>query len=97
MFATATSLLISDIIRSKAPNVSMAAYVDDTVLLGPAEDVTQAITEVQTEAPWVASNYRKPKHKYGPPPSRALLTMSLFSALFKEGLKTNKASYFWAK
>ena len=49
-FATAMSLLMMDIIRSKAPNVSMVAYVDDTVLLGPAGDVTQAITEIQTEA-----------------------------------------------
>ena len=39
-----------DIIRSKAPNVSLVAYVDDTVLLGSASDVTQAITEIQTEA-----------------------------------------------
>ena len=47
VFATAMSLLMMDIIRSKAPNVSMVAYVDDTLLL---RDVTQAITEVQTEA-----------------------------------------------
>ena len=50
VFATATSLLMLDIIRSKAPNVSLVAYVDDTVLLGEASDVTQAITEIQTEA-----------------------------------------------
>ena len=37
-------------IRSLAPNVSMAAHVDDTMLLGPAQDVTQAITEIQIEA-----------------------------------------------
>ena len=50
VFATAMSLLMLDIIRSKAPNVSLVAYVDDTVLLGAASDVTQAITETQTEA-----------------------------------------------
>ena len=50
MFATSMSLLMTDMIRSKAPNVSMVAYVDDTVFLGPAGDVTQAITEIQTEA-----------------------------------------------
>ena len=44
VFATAMSLPLLDIIRSKAPNVSLVAYVDDTVLLGAA-DVTQAITE----------------------------------------------------
>ena len=43
------SLLMMDIVRSKAPNVAMVAYVDDTVLLGAAPDVTQA-TEIQTEA-----------------------------------------------
>ena len=50
VFATAVSLLMLDIIRSKAPNVSLVAYVDDTVLLRAASDVTQAITEIQTEA-----------------------------------------------
>ena len=50
VFATAMSLLMMDIIRSKAPNVAMVAYVDDTVLLGAAPDVTQAVTEIQTEA-----------------------------------------------
>ena len=50
VFATAMSLLTTDIVRSKAPSVSMVAYVDDTVLSGPAGDVTQAITEIQTEA-----------------------------------------------
>ena len=30
VFATAMSLLLKDIIRSKAPDVSMVAYVDDT-------------------------------------------------------------------
>ena len=49
VFATAMSLFMMDIIRSKAPNVSMVAYVDDTVLLGPAQDVTQAISEIQDE------------------------------------------------
>ena len=49
VFATATSFLMMDIIRSLA-NVAMVAYVDDTVLLGAAPDVTQTITEIQTEA-----------------------------------------------
>ena len=34
---------MTEIIRSKAPNVFMVAYVDETVLLVPAKDVTQAI------------------------------------------------------
>ena len=42
VFATAMSLVMLDIIRSKAPNVSLVAHVDDTVLLGAASDVTQA-------------------------------------------------------
>ena len=47
-FATARSLLMTEVIQSKAPNVSMVAYVDDTVLLGPAKDITQAIgSEIQ--------------------------------------------------
>ena len=50
VFATAMTLLMLDIIRSKAPNVALVAYVDDTVLLGEAPDVTQAITEIQAEA-----------------------------------------------
>ena len=41
---------MKDIIRSKAPSVSLIAYVDDTFLLGTAEDVTTAIIEIQTEA-----------------------------------------------
>ena len=61
VFATAMSLLIMDIIRSKAPNVSMVAYVDDTVLLGAAPDITQAITELQTETTMGALKLQKAK------------------------------------
>ena len=43
------SLLMADIIRSKAPSVAMVAYVDDMVLLGPTSDVTQTTSEIQTE------------------------------------------------
>ena len=61
VFATAMSLLMLDIIRSKAPNVSLVAYVDDTVLLGAASDVTQAIAEIQTEAATGALKLQKAK------------------------------------
>ena len=50
IFATSTKLLMKNIIRNKAPNASLVAYVDDTVLLGTAEDVTTAITEIQIAA-----------------------------------------------
>ena len=49
VFASAMSLHMIDIIQSKAPNVSLVVYADDTVLLGPARDVTQTIFEIQTE------------------------------------------------
>ena len=63
----------------------MVVYVDDMVLLGPAGDVAQAITEIQTEATRVASSYKKPRRGSGPP-SRNPLTMNHFSAPpFKEG------------
>ena len=49
VFATAMSLLLQATLWSKAPDVSMLAYVDDTVLLGTVENVTQAMTEIQAE------------------------------------------------
>ena len=49
VFATAMSLLMKDIIRSKAPDVVMVAYVDDTGLLGTAANITHAISEIQAE------------------------------------------------
>ena len=55
--ATAMSLLMLDIIWSKAPNVSLVAYVDDTVLLGA----------FKWRPPWAASNSKKPTHKSGLP------------------------------
>ena len=45
VFATSMTLLMTDIICSKAPRIFLVAYVDDTVLLGPAKDVTKAIPE----------------------------------------------------
>ena len=59
--------LMTDIICSKTPNVSLLAYVDDTVLLGLAEDVTKAIAEIQAEVPWMAPSCRRPKHRSGLP------------------------------
>ena len=55
------SLLMTDIIRSKAPNVAMVAYVDDTVLLGPASDVTQAISAIQAETATGGLKLQKPR------------------------------------
>ena len=49
VFAMAMSLLLKDSLQNKAPDVSTVAYVDDTVLLGTAASVTQAITEIQAE------------------------------------------------
>ena len=88
-FATAMSLLMADIIRSKAPKVSLVAYADDTVLLGPAKDVTQAISETQTETGGL--NLQKAKTQAGLP-HEPPLTMNLFSAQFKEGWETKGAS-----
>ena len=87
VFATAMSLLTTDIIRSNSPNVSMVAYVDDTVLLGPAQDVAQAISEIQAKTAVSGLNYKKPKRKSGLLP-KPLLIMNLFFAHFKEGWET---------
>ena len=50
VFATSMTLLMTNVIRSKAPNASLVAYVDDTALLGLAQDVTATITDIQAEA-----------------------------------------------
>ena len=84
--AIATSLLMTDIIRSKALNVSMVAYVDDTVLLGQAADVTQAISELQVETATGGLKLQKPKCKRGRPHEQ--LTMNPSSAPFKDGGQT---------
>ena len=81
VFATAMSLLRVDIIRSKAPSVSLAAYVDDTVLLGPASDVTQAITEIQTEAAMGGLKLQKAKTQVWSPTSESIDNEPLLRAL----------------
>ena len=41
---------MKEILRTEAPAVQLAAYVDDAMLLGKAEDATIAVTAVQTES-----------------------------------------------
>ena len=70
-----------NIIQGKAPNVSLVAHVDDTVLLGPAADVAQAISKIQVETA-TGANCKKLRRKSGParkPP----LTMNFFFALLQ--------------
>ena len=85
------SLFMVDIIRSKAPNVSMVTYVDDTVLLGPAQDVAQAISEIQTETATGGLKLQKPKRKSGLS-HKLPLTTNLCYARFKEEWVTKEAS-----
>ena len=87
---TAMSLLMMDIIRSQAPNVSMVAYVDDTVLLGPAQDVAQPIS-ARLRPPRAVSNCKKLKRKSGLP-HKLPLTTNLCYARFKEEWVTKEAS-----
>ena len=90
-FATAMSLLMNDIIRSKAPNVSMVAYVNDTVLLGPAKDVTQAMSEIQAETATGGLKLQKAKTQVWKP-TQKFTDNELFSAPFKEGWGIKGAS-----
>ena len=81
VFATAMSLLMLDIIRSKAASVSLVAYVDDTVLLGAATDVTQTITEIQTEAAMGGLKLQKTKKQVWSPTADSIDNEPLLRAL----------------
>ena len=50
----------------------MVGYVDDTVLLGPAGDATQAITEIQTEATMGGLELQKAKTQVWPPKQESI-------------------------
>ena len=81
VFATAMSLLMTDITRSKAPNVSMVAYVDDTVLLGPARDVAQTISEIQSETAASGLKLQKAKTQVWSPTQTSIDNESLLHTL----------------
>ena len=81
VFATAMSLLLTDIIRSKAANVSMVAYVDDTALLGPAADVTQAISEIQAETAMGGLKLQKAKTQVRAPAQTSIENEPLLRTL----------------
>ena len=75
------SPLMMDIIRSKAPNVVMVAYVDDTVLLGAASDVTQAIAEIQTEGATGGLKLQKAKTQVWSPTNTSIENEPLLRTL----------------
>ena len=77
-------MLTLDIIRSKAPNVSLVAYVDDTVLLGAASDDTQAITEIQTEAAMGGLKLQKAKTQVWSPTADSIDNEPLLRTLQRE-------------
>ena len=81
VFATAMSLLLKETLRNKVPDVSMVAYVDDTVLLGTAENVTQAITEIQAEAATGGLKLQKAKTRVWSPTQQSIENEPLLRTL----------------
>ena len=50
----------------------MVAYIDDTVLLGPASDVTQAMSEIQTETATGGLKLQKAKTQVWSPTQQSI-------------------------
>ena len=72
ILVTTMSLLLKNILQSKAPEVTIVAYVDGTVLLGTAEKVTQAITEIQAETATGGLKLQKAKTQVWSPTQQSI-------------------------